>query len=94
MVTLCISICVSETDIIEERLKRQVRRRRIIIAIVITCIIVLAICVILGVYFGGTYSAEERAGPEIVKLFSCSTQLSTNFILLIKTKVGSAVAQW
>ena len=26
-------------------------------------------------------------GPEIIKLFSCSTQLSTKFQLLIKTKI-------
>ena len=28
-----------------------------------------------------------RSGPEIIKLFSCSTQLSTKFQLLIKTKI-------
>ena len=27
-----------------------------------------------------------RAGPEVIKLFSCSTQLSTNFILLINVE--------
>ena len=26
-------------------------------------------------------------GPEVIKLFSCSTQLSTKFQLLIKTKI-------
>ena len=28
-----------------------------------------------------------RSGPEVIKLFSCSTQLSTIFQLLIKTKI-------
>ena len=28
-----------------------------------------------------------RSGPEVIKLFSCSTQLSTKFQLLIKTKI-------
>ena len=27
-----------------------------------------------------------RPGPEVIKLFSCSTQLSTKFILLINVK--------
>ena len=27
------------------------------------------------------------AGPEIIKLFSCSTQLSTKFQLIVKTKI-------
>ena len=27
------------------------------------------------------------SGPEVIKLFSCSTQLSTKFQLLIKTKM-------
>ena len=27
------------------------------------------------------------SGPEVIKLFSCSTQLSTKFQLLIKTKI-------
>ena len=29
----------------------------------------------------------SRSGPEVIKLFSCSTQLSTKFQLLIKTKI-------
>ena len=29
----------------------------------------------------------SRPGPELIKLFSCSTQLSMNFKLLIKTKI-------
>ena len=28
----------------------------------------------------------SRSGPEVIKLFSCSTQLSTEFQLLIKLK--------
>ena len=30
-------------------------------------------------------------GPEVMKLFSCSTQLSTNFILLINVKMPTIV---
>ena len=29
----------------------------------------------------------KRSGPEVIQLFSCSTQLSTKFQLLIKTKI-------
>ena len=32
-----------------------------------------------------------RAGPEVIKLFSCSTQLSTKFILLINVKMPTIV---
>ena len=28
-----------------------------------------------------------RSGPEVIKLFSCSTQLSMKFILLINLKI-------
>ena len=28
-----------------------------------------------------------RSGPEVIKLFPCSTQLSTKFQLLLKTKI-------
>ena len=31
--------------------------------------------------------AHETDDPEIIKLFSCSTQLGTKFELLIKTKI-------
>ena len=34
---------------------------------------------------------EERAGLEVIKLFSCSTQLSTKFILLINVKMPTIV---
>ena len=30
-------------------------------------------------------------GPEVIKLFSCSTQLSTKFILLINVKMPTTV---
>ena len=30
---------------------------------------------------------QTRPGPEVIKLFSCSTRLSTKFQLLIKTKI-------
>ena len=33
------------------------------------------------------YSGEHISGPEVIKLFSCSTQLSTKFQLLMKTKI-------
>ena len=29
----------------------------------------------------------EKPGPEVIKLFSCSTQLSTKFILFINVKM-------
>ena len=29
----------------------------------------------------------SQSGPEVIKLFSCSTQLSTQFQLLINTKI-------
>ena len=31
------------------------------------------------------------SGPKVIKLFSCSTQLSTKFQLLIKTKIPTNV---
>ena len=31
------------------------------------------------------------SGPEVIKLFSCSTQLSTKFILLINVKMPTIV---
>ena len=33
------------------------------------------------------HSSPVRSGPEVIKLFSCSTQLSTKFELLIKSKI-------
>ena len=38
--------------------------------------------VLMGLVAGGL-----QTGPEVIKLFSCSTQLSTNFQLLIKGKM-------
>ena len=32
-----------------------------------------------------------RSGSEVIKLFPCSTQLSTNFILLINVKMPTIV---
>ena len=32
-----------------------------------------------------------RSGPKIIKLFSCSTQLSTKFFLLINVKMPTVV---
>ena len=31
----------------------------------------------------------NKPGPEVIKPFSCSTQLSMRFQLLIKTKIGT-----
>ena len=33
----------------------------------------------------------KSTGPEVIKLFSCSTQLSTKFILLINVKMPTIV---
>ena len=33
------------------------------------------------------YEVNEGSGPEVIKLFSYSTQLSTKFNLLIKTRL-------
>ena len=30
---------------------------------------------------------EERSGPEVIKLFSCTTHLSMKFVLLINLKL-------
>ena len=35
---------------------------------------------------------SRRSGPEGIKLFPCSTQLSTKFILLINVKMPTIVA--
>ena len=34
---------------------------------------------------------DSRPGPEVIKLFSCSTQLSMRFILLINVKMPTSV---
>ena len=33
----------------------------------------------------------QSPGPKVIKLFSCSTQLSTKFILLINVKMSTIV---
>ena len=44
-------------------------------------------------WFGNFYykdlGQEKMPGPEVIKLFSCSTQLSTKLQLLIKTKIST-----
>ena len=35
--------------------------------------------------------AGNKAGPEVIKLISCSTQLSMKFILLINVKMPTIV---
>ena len=37
------------------------------------------------------YIDETKPGPEVIKLFSCSTQLSENFFLLIIVKIPTIV---
>ena len=38
-----------------------------------------------------TTSLNGRPGPEVIKLFSCSTQLSIEFFLLINVKMPTIV---
>ena len=38
-----------------------------------------------------TLTALDRPGPEVIKLFPCSTQLGTKFILLINVKMPTIV---
>ena len=37
------------------------------------------------------YHLLQRTGPEVIKLFPCSTQLSMNFFLLINVKIPTIV---
>ena len=37
------------------------------------------------------HQKTKEAGPEVIKLFSCSTQLSMKFILLINVKMPTTV---
>ena len=37
------------------------------------------------------HHASEKAGPEVIKLFSCSTQLNMKFFLLINVKMPTIV---
>ena len=41
--------------------------------------------------YGGTEYLVQHSGPEVIKLFSCSTQLSMRFILLINVKMPTSV---
>ena len=41
--------------------------------------------------FYTTHLTEGKTGPEVIKLFPCSTQLSTKFILLINVKMPTIV---
>ena len=36
-------------------------------------------------------SGKQRSGPEVIKVCSCSTQLSTKFQLLIKSKIPTNI---
>ena len=42
------------------------------------------------VNYRGQYTTM-KPGPEVIKLFSCSTQLSTKFILVINVKMPTIV---
>ena len=53
------------------------------------CIVMLF--VVSFIVFLNHIAKEERALPEAIKLFSCSTQLSTNIILLINVKMPTIV---
>ena len=41
--------------------------------------------------FEKSQQSTTRAGSEVIKLFSCSTQLSTKFIMLINVKMPTIV---
>ena len=41
----------------------------------------------MGLCLSHAKSSLHRSGPEVIKLLSSSTQLSTKFQLLIKTKI-------
>ena len=38
-------------------------------------------------YLGGSESSLLSPGPEVIKLFSCSTQLSMTFLVLINDEI-------
>ena len=48
------------------------------------------ICDYKVIFENGNFSLS-RPGPEVIKLFSCSTQLSTKFFLLINVKMPTIV---
>ena len=47
---------------------------------------------ILPFVFDNHLAEKERAGPEVIKLLSCSTQLSLKFITLINVKMPTLLA--
>ena len=53
------------------------------------------VCVSEGVLLTELYClinvVVQGPGPEFIKLFTCSTQLSTKFILLINVKMSTTV---
>ena len=46
-------------------------------------------CMLLGPCYKLIFTLQS--GPEVIKLFPCSTQLSTKFILLINVKIPTIV---
>ena len=44
-----------------------------------------------NIYMYTYMSQRDRPGPEVIKLFSCSTQLSMKFFLLINVKMPTFV---
>ena len=49
-------------------------------------------CMICSFIVAYPFGEQNKPGPEVIKLFSCSTQLSMNFQLLITTKVSSSLS--
>ena len=48
----------------------------------------LVMCFVGSLIIWKSYIAgEERTGPKVMKLFTCSTQMSMNFQLLIRTNM-------
>ena len=73
-----------------------VRSKAMVLLLLIHCLLLLPLCEsviflcfvvrnFMSILVCNHLDGEERAGPEVIKLFSCSTQLSTKFQLLIKT---------
>ena len=40
---------------------------------------------------GANSAVQEQSGPQVIKLFTCSTQLSMKFFLLINIKMPTIV---
>ena len=58
----------------------------------------LTLCILWGgcAQITGSHAMQashvtQRSGPEVIKLFSCSTQLSMKFFLLINVKMPTIV---